>query len=584
MGSVGELNDCSPQHHKWWKNGTVYQIYPASFKDSNDDGIGDIPGITSKLDYITSLGVDIVWVCPMFDSPQIDMGYDVSNYEKVYPPYGTVEDMQTLIDECHSRNMRIILDLVVNHTSDQHEWFKESRSSKSNPKRDWYIWRPAKYDDQGHRVPPNNWRAMFTGSAWTWDEHTQEYYLHLFASEQPDLNWESSECRKAIYESAMEFWLRKGVDGFRIDCVNMYSKGDLNDAPITEPDRDTQNAGLVWCNGPRMDEYLDEMNAVLSKYDAMSVGECPFTPDTDKVISYVSAANKRLNMVFQFDVVEVGSSHASKFESKPAEDWLLDFQAAVTRTQQLISGTDAWTTAFTENHDWSRSISRFGSDKPEFRVAAGKMLALMLSTLSGTLFIYQGQELGMVNAPLSWPIEEYKDLDAASYYSQVFRNTNGDPTALAEAKDAIQFIARDNARTPMQWNSNTNAGFSNAKPWMRVHDNFHELNAELEEKDERSVLAFWKMMLRLRKVHADLFIHGDFEPLGKPNTKTFTYSKSWEGQSALIMLNFTSEAQPLEMLSGFGKVELLISTADDVGNNLAPFEGRIYLAASRPHL
>ncbi|KAK3704299.1 hypothetical protein LTR37_013973 [Vermiconidia calcicola] len=392
-------------------------IYPASFKDLNDDGIGDIPGITSKLDYITSLGVDIVWVCPMFDSPQIDMGYDVSNYEKVYPPYGTVEDMQTLIDEYHSRNMRIILDLVVNHTSDQHEWFKESRSSKSNPKRDWYIWRPAKYNDHGQRVPPNNWRAMFTGSAWTWDEHTQEYYLHLFASEQPDLNWESSECRKAICESAMEFWLRKGVDGFRIDCVNMYSKGDLKDAPITEPERDTQNAGLVWCNGPRMDEYLDEMNAVLSKYDAMSVGECPFTPDTDKVISYVSAANKRLNMVFQFDVVEVGSSHASKFESKPAEDWLLDVQAAVTRTQQLISGTDAWTTAFTENHDWSRSISRFGSDKPEFRVAAGKMLGLMLSTLSGTLFIYQAQELGMVNAPLLWPIEEYKDLDAANYYN-----------------------------------------------------------------------------------------------------------------------------------------------------------------------
>ncbi|TKA28125.1 hypothetical protein B0A50_04096 [Salinomyces thailandicus] len=579
MGSVGEPAPNLMSHHKWWKDGVVYQVYPASFKDSNDDGVGDIPGITSKLDYIQSIGVDILWVCPMFDSPQIDMGYDVSDYEKVYPPYGTVEDMQTLIDESHSRGMRIILDLVVNHTSDQHQWFKDSRSSKSNPKRDWYIWRPAKYDAEGCRRPPNNWRAMFTGSAWTWDDDTQEYYLHLFAPEQPDLNWENPECRNAIYQSAMEFWLRKGVDGFRIDCVNMYSKGDLRDAPVTEPDRETQNAGLVWCNGPRMDEYLGEMNAVHSKYDAMSVGECPFTPDLEKVKSYVSAKNKRLNMVFQFDVVETGSSHASKFETLPSETWLLDFKAAVTRTQKLISGNDAWTTAFTENHDWSRSISRFGSDKPEYRVASGKMLALMLITLSGTLFVYQGQELGMVNAPLSWPIEEYKDLDAANYYEQVSRKTNGDAKALAEAKAVIQFIARDNARTPMQWNANSNAGFSTAKPWMRVHDNFRELNAELQEQDGASVLSFWQRMLRLRKSYANLFVHADFELLGEPSTKIFMYSKSWESEKALVVLNFTEEVQLLRRPQGFGNAMLLVSTADSDGKMLAPFEGRVYIAA-----
>lgn len=282
----------------WWKDGVVYQIYPASFKDSNGDGIGDIPGITQSLDYIQSLGVNIIWVCPMYDSPQVDMGYDISDYEKVYAPYGTVADMEELIQQCHARGMRILLDLVINHTSDQHKWFKESRSSKDNPKRDWYIWRPAKVDAQGKRQPPNNWRSNFGGSVWEWDEHTQEYYLHLFCPEQPDLNWENEETRKAIYATSMTFWLEKGVDGFRIDTVNMYSKTpDYRDAPITDPDAEWQTAGSIYCNGPRMQEFLSEMNAILARYDAMSVGECPHTPDMARVIKYVSAKEKQLDMV-----------------------------------------------------------------------------------------------------------------------------------------------------------------------------------------------------------------------------------------------------------------------------------------------
>ena len=281
----------SAHKRKWWKETVVYQIYPASFCDGNGDGVGDIRGITAKLDYIASLGVGAIWVCPTYDSPQVDMGYDISNFEDIYPPYGTIQDMETLIKEAHALGLKIMLDLVINHTSDQHAWFKESRSSKNNPKRDWYIWRPARYTPGGERIPPNNWRSCFGGeSAWQWDEGTEEYYLHLFAAEQPDLNWENPETRRAIYASAMEFWLERGIDGFRIDVVNLYSKPPgLPDAPIVDPDSFYQPAGLLYSNGPRIHEFLGEMNAILRKHGAITVGELPNTPETDKVLKYVSA-------------------------------------------------------------------------------------------------------------------------------------------------------------------------------------------------------------------------------------------------------------------------------------------------------
>lgn len=280
----------------WWKDSVVYQVYPASFKDSNDDGIGDLPGIISKLDYIHDLGVDVLWVCPMFASPQVDMGYDVSDYQQVHAPYGTIDDMEQLISECHNRKMRVILDLVVNHTSDQHNWFKESRSSKDNPKRNWYIWKPARYIE-GKRCPPTNWRSHFGGSTWEWDEHTEEYYLHLFSRHQPDLNWDNEETRAAIYQDTMIFWLEKGVDGFRVDCVNMYSKPAVyRDVPATDSNDIYQNAGSEYCNGPKLHKYLREMRAVLEPYNAMTVGECPNT-DMATVLSYVGASQSQLDMV-----------------------------------------------------------------------------------------------------------------------------------------------------------------------------------------------------------------------------------------------------------------------------------------------
>ena len=558
----------------WWKDAAVYQIYPASFYDSNGDGIGDLNGIIQKLDYIKGLGIDVVWVCPHYDSPQVDMGYDIRDYQNIYPPYGTLADCERLISECHARGLRLIFDLVINHTSDQHKWFEESKSSKSSPKRDWYIWRPAKYDEQGNRKPPNNWRSAFSGSAWTWDDNTQEYYLHLFAPEQPDLNWENDETRKAIYGETMEFWLRKGVDGFRVDTVNMYSKGDLADAPVTIPEDDVQFAGTTYCNGPRMQEWLQEMNAILTKYDAMTVGECPHTEDIEKIKSYVSAKEKQLNMVFQFDVVDVGTE---PLKTKPINWTLQVFKAAIARTQTITVDSDCWTTSFLENHDQSRSVSRFGNDSPEFRVASAKMLALMLVTLTGTLFVYQGQELGMVNHPLSWSIDEYKDVAAINYYEQVRRETDGDPQALEKAKKHLQRLGRDNARHPMQWDSSPHGGFSTAKPWMRVNDDFPTVNAAAQVKDADSVLAFWKTMLQLRKANLDTFVHGDFQVVDAENPHVFTYTKTCEGRRVVIVLNFTSDRQLCSLPDDFKGATLLMGTRGTAESDaLEPYEGKVY--------
>ncbi|KAK6438651.1 hypothetical protein LTR95_005145 [Oleoguttula sp. CCFEE 5521] len=557
----------------WWKDATVYQIYPASFKDSNNDGIGDLGGIIESLDYIQSLGVDAIWV---------DMGYDISDYEAVYPPYGTMQDMDTLISEVHHRGMRIILDLVINHTSDQHEWFKQSRLSRDNPKRDWYMWRPAKYDADGVRHPPNNWRSNFGDSTWQWDELTQEYYLHLFCPEQPDLNWENVETRQAIYQSAMISWLERGVDGFRVDTVNMYSKpAGLPDAPIKDPGFPWQDAGLVYCNGPHMDMYLEEMNAILAKYNAMSVGECPFTPDRQRVIDYVSAEKRRLNMVFQFDAVNVGIGNTLKFMTKPFNYNLVELKNAIAGTQNLLDGTDAWTTSFIENHDQARSVSRFGDDSPQWRTRSAKMLAMLFGCLSGTLYLYQGQELGMINLPLSVPIEEYKDVDSSNYYREMVERSHNDPTAVQEAKAALQHLARDHARTPMQWTAAKHAGFTRpeAQPWMCVNSSAAEgINAADEAGDESSVLAFWRQMLKTRQQHRDALVHGLFELVDAENPKVFSFVKSATQGSgrALVVCNFSGSDSDLPHYDGLdlSAAKTLLGNVEVDGRYDSPREGQ----------
>lgn len=560
----------------WWKDASVYQIWPASYKDSNGDGVGDIPGIISTLNYVKSLGTDVIWLSPMYDSPQDDMGYDISNYEKVYPKYGTLEDMDNLIEGTHKRGMKLILDLVINHTSTEHDWFKQSRSSKTDPKRDWYIWKPARYDAEGNRHPPNNWVSHFSGSAWAYDETTDEYYLHLFAESQPDLNWENEETRKAIYKSALSFWFEKGIDGFRIDTAGMYSKvQSFSDAPIVFPDSEWQPCQKYFQNGPRIHEFHKEMFAsVTSKYDAMTVGEVGHSPREDS-LKYVSAKEKEMIMMFLFDAVEVGSNPSDRFIYDGYK--LTDFKKAVQNQSSFIEGTDAWSTVFYENHDQPRSITRFGNDSNKYRVKSGKLLALLQSTLSGTLYIYQGQEIGMTNLPRSWSIDEYLDINTINYYKEFKAKYGDNKEKMDKLMDNINLLARDHARSPVQWDDTENAGFSTGKPWMRVNDNYKEINVASQVNDPNSLFSFWKQSLKIRKEYKDLLIYGSFKILDNENQKIFTYVKEAAGQKAYIVLNFTSESLKFENLDG-GKLELLHSNVnvEDEGT-LSPYEGRFYL-------
>ncbi|PGG98536.1 hypothetical protein AJ80_09515 [Polytolypa hystricis UAMH7299] len=578
----------------WWKDATIYQVYPASFKDSNGDGWGDIPGLISKIDYLHDLGVDVVWLSPMFESPQRDMGYDISDYEKVYAPYGTVEDVDRLIAACRERGMKLILDLVVNHTSDEHAWFKESRSSKDNPKRDWYFWRPARYDEDGNRLPPTNYRSYFGGGTWTWDETTQEYYLHLYAPEQPDLNWENPDTRRAIYDSAMRFWLDRGVDGFRVDTVNKYSKHvDFPDAPITDANHYIQPAADLFCNGPRIHEFVQEMNEqVLDHYDApVTVGELSNTPDPTHVLRYVSAAAKQLNMVFQFDMIRLGNGKGlnDKYNYVP---WRLsEMKSIITKWQKFIEGTDGWTTAFIENHDNGRAVSRFASDLPAYRTVSAKMLAIMTATMTGTLFLYQGQEIGMINAPKSWPITSYKDIEGLGYYAEAQRLAlaNNDPAHVAKIMNGIQIMGRDHSRLPMQWDAGPHAGFSDdpaAAPWMRVHDAYKEINVAQQLDDPDSVLVFYTRVLRLRKEYRELFIHGSFELLDPEDEDTFVFVKECveRKEKAVVALNFTDGTRGFKCrgVVGQGMKLLLSNYADGMAEGgeevLRPYEGRIYIS------
>lgn len=558
---------------QWWKDASVYQIWPASYKDSNGDGVGDIPGIISTLDYVKNLGVDVVWLSPMYDSPQDDMGYDISDYESVYPKYGTMEDMDTLILEVHSRGMRLILDLVINHTSSEHKWFEESRSSKTNPKRDWYIWKPAKYDAQGNRHPPNNWQSYFSGSAWTYDEKTDEYYLRLFASTQPDLNWENEETRNAIYDSALSFWFKKGIDGFRIDTAGMYSKvQSYADAPIVFSDLEFQPCKAFHQSGPRIHEFHKEMFAkVTSKYDAMTVGEVGHSTRED-ALKYVSAKEKEMNMMFLFDLVELGSIPEDRFRYKGFT--LKEFKDAVNSMTSFTKGTDAWATCFLENHDQPRCITRFGNDSPEFLFKSGKMLATLLTTLTGTLFIYQGQEFGMTNVPLDWDIKEYLDINTINYY-KTYTDTHGNKDIDTLMKN-INLLARDNARTPVQWDASENAGFSTGKPWMKVNDNYKLVNAASQVDDPSSLYNFYKKALSVRKEHKDLLIHGDLEIIDYDNEKVFSYFKTHGDSKVYVVLNFTKETIPFKKAVD-GQLELVLTNDGSDESSLSPYESRVYV-------
>ncbi|CAI4504795.1 ADM_collapsed_G0023340.mRNA.1.CDS.1 [Saccharomyces cerevisiae] len=518
------------------------------------------------------------------------MGYDIANYEKVWPTYGTNEDCFALIEKTHKLGMKFITDLVINHCSSEHEWFKESRSSKTNPKRDWFFWRPPKgYDAEGKPIPPNNWKSYFGGSAWTFDEKTQEFYLRLFCSTQPDLNWENEDCRKAIYESAVGYWLDHGVDGFRIDVGSLYSKVvGLPDAPVVDKNSTWQSSDPYTLNGPRIHEFHQEMNQFIRNRvkdgrEIMTVGEMQHASDETKRL-YTSASRHELSELFNFSHTDVGTSPLFRYNLVPFE--LKDWKIALAELFRFINGTDCWSTIYLENHDQPRSITRFGDDSPKNRVISGKLLSVLLSALTGTLYVYQGQELGQINFK-NWPVEKYEDVEIRNNYNAIKEEHGENSEEMKKFLEAIAIISRDHARTPMQWSrEEPNAGFSgpSAKPWFYLNDSFREgINVEDEIKDPNSVLNFWKEALKFRKAHKDITVYGyDFEFIDLDNKKLFSFTKKYNNKTLFAALNFSSDATDFKIPNDDSSFKLEFGNypkkeVDASSRTLKPWEGRIYI-------
>lgn len=512
--------------YKWWKEGVVYQIYPRSFMDSNSDGIGDIRGILAKLDYIQHLGANIIWLNPVYKSPNYDNGYDISDYYSIMDEFGTMADMEELIYEMHSREMKLIMDLVVNHTSDEHPWFIKSRASKTNDYRDFYYWRPAKNGRE-----PNNWLSWFGGSVWDYDDKTGEYYLHLFGNKQPDLNWENSRVREEIYEM-MRWWLDKGIDGFRMDTINMLSKTPgLPDAP----DGGQQGyvfAGRHFLNGPRIHEYLQEMyNKVLSEYDIMTVGECPKT-NTDEALKYIAEERNELNMIFPLDLMEIDYGNGEKWNPisfRPAE-----FKKIINKWQ-LSMQSKGWNSISLMSHDQPRAVSRFGSDST-YREESAKMLATLGLTLQGTPYIYQGEEIGMTNVAFD-SIDDYRDIETLNYFNDSLKHHRDRERVM----EVIHRQSRDNARSPMQWDSSENGGFSRVTPWIKANQNHKEINVRQVLDDERSVFHYYKKLIQLRNENTAL-IYGEYHPVSVDDEYIFSYLRSYDRERFLVILNLGNVA------------------------------------------
>ncbi|SCU97085.1 LADA_0H04346g1_1 [Lachancea dasiensis] len=581
---------------KWWKHATVYQIYPASFKDSNNDGWGDLAGIVEKLPYLKHLGVDAVWLCPFYDSPQEDMGYDIADYEKVWPRYGTNQDCFELIRQCHALDIKVVVDLVINHCSSEHAWFRESRASRTNAKRDWFMWRPARgRDPQGRPIPPNNWRSIFGGPAWEWDEATQEFYLHLFAKGQPDFNFENAELRKQLYETAAGFWLRHGVDGFRIDTAGLYSKKPgLPDAPITEPGSEFQYAGELMRNGPRIHEFHKEMrryflSQVPDGKQIFTVGEVGHCED-ESLLLYTSAEQQEMDQLFTFAHTDIGAASGSRYQIEPFS--LKEWKLAVADSFLFANRTDSWSTVYLENHDQPRSVTRFGDDSPRWRQVSAKLLALLEVSLTGTLYVYQGQELGQINN-LDWSLDQYRDIEVVTHANEIREKFGEDSAQMHKFKHAAALISRDHSRNPFPWSAREpDAGFSDhgnepaATPWMDPNSSYREgINAEDQLSDPNSVLNFWRRALQVRKANLDLLAYGqDFEFYQLDHPSLFMYTKqprdgSAQSRRLFAALNFSSQACEFtkpDPRASYQQFFANYPTEDAEPNILRPWEGRLF--------
>jgi len=521
----------------WWKEAVAYQVYPRSFNDSNGDGIGDLPGLIEKLDYLENLGIDVIWLSPMYPSPNDDNGYDISDYKGIMSEFGTMDDFDQLLSSIHQRGMKLILDLVVNHTSDEHPWFIESKSSKASAKRDWYIWADPKPDGS----EPNNWESIFNGSTWEFDESTKQYYFHLFSKKQPDLNWENPDVRQAVFDM-MNWWFEKGIDGFRVDAITHIKKNfEAGDLPIPDGKKFAP-AFDVDMNQPGIQEWLQEMkDKSLSRYDIMTVGEANGVTPNDAE-EWVGEEKGKFNMIFQFEHLGLWSTGDTKFDVKA-------YKQVLNRWQKQLENV-GWNALFIENHDQPRRVSTWGDDKNYwYESATSHATAYFLQ--QGTPFIYQGQEIGMTNYPFE-SIESFNDVAVKTEY-QIVKKEGGDVNQLL---DKYKMENRDNARTPMQWNNSINGGFTTGKPWFHVNPNYTEINVKQQLNDKFSILSYYKALIQLKK--SDLiYTYGKFNMVDAENEHVFAYTRSFKNNTVLIVANLTNEVSELNL-----PFELDISSVD----------------------
>ena len=587
----------SYEGRQWWKEAVVYQVYPRSFNDANGDGIGDLKGITEKLPYLAKLGINVIWLSPVFDSPNVDNGYDISDYFAIMSDFGTMEDFDEMLETAHKHGIKILMDLVANHTSDEHPWFKESRSSKDNPYRDYYIWKdPKGFDEDGNPIPPNNWASEFGGPAWEWDEATGQFYLHIFFKEQPDLNWENEKVREDLY-SMVRWWLDKGVDGFRLDAINIISKPEgFPDDPSTDFEKHTSSIPFVITNGTMVHPWMKELTReTFSRYDVMTVGETSATSPEDAKL-WAGYHTGELNMIFHFDHMGVDNdpngSLGGKWSYAPYK--LTELKRILNDWQTTLEG-NAWGSLYWNNHDQPRVVSRFGNDSDEFRTLSAKQLATTLHFMQGTPYIYQGEEIGMTNVKFD-SIEDYRDGDSIRFYEDM--HVDHKRLSHEEAMQAIYIKGRDNARTPVQWDSSANAGFSpeGVTTWINVNPNYPAINAEAVLADEDSIFYHYQQLVALRRGELkDLMVYASFAPVDSiqvphdEDEAVYAYTRtggadgSPANESLLVISNFTADelkrdfAVLAEARESGARVELVSSNyKDDAGSTLRPYEAKVY--------
>lgn len=547
---------------RWWKESVVYQIYPRSFCDSNGDGIGDLNGITGKLDYLKELGIDVIWLSPVYKSPNDDNGYDISDYQAIMDEFGTMEDFDRMLATAHEKGIKIMMDLVVNHTSDEHKWFIESRKSTDNPYRDYYIWRPAKEDGS----LPNNWGSCFSGPAWEYDKTTDMYFLHLFSKKQPDLNWDNPAVRQDVFDM-MNWWLKKGVDGFRMDVISLISKEP--GLPDKEPGINGYATFNVSANGPHVHEYLQEMRQkALNNADTITVGECSGVT-LEEAKKYARSDEKELNMVFQFEHMDVDSDEkAGKWTTRKMD--LRNLKKILTRWQKGLQDI-AWNSLYWENHDQPRSVSRFGNDSDEYREISAKMLATCIHMMQGTPYVYQGEELGMTNCPFN-TLDNFRDLESINAFHEL---TEQGKMTEEDMMAAIGYKGRDNARTPMQWDDSAYAGFSTTNPWIMVNPNYTKINAKDQVNREDSVFKYYQKLIKLRH-ESELIVYGTYDLILDDDKDIYAYIRTLGDEKLIVYCNFSENTRKVEIPEEFVNKKVLISNYSDAKANpkitLRPYE------------